>query len=185
MNIKELIEWRQYCFFCNDELAIVPEIKVEAKFSIDNNYFTIESRFVNLSIHVETGEIIIPNVSELEKDKIMVDEFFLQRFDFKIVCKCLSCVENGREYQYYGSISFDTSIKSADVSLLIETFSFNSWAITQQKDRDLPWESMFYLKKNPEYKFSLKDKMKISFLDLKKLTPEKLENKIKTYIVFS
>src|SRR5512147_553798 len=99
MNIKELMEWRQDCFFCHEELTVFPVIGgVTAQFSITNNYFKIKSRFLNFQVHIETGEVV-----DLQED-ITVEEL-IKRTRLKIACKCLSCRDNGRLYEYSGNMS--------------------------------------------------------------------------------
>jgi len=185
MNIKELMEWRQDCFFCHKELTLFSEISGDriTPCFIKNDWFVIESKFINLSIHVETGEIVLSvDALEQEKDKILVDQIL--KSDLKIVHKCLSCIEYNNVYQYYGTISLTSFIKTAEIILFTETVVFNNWALTQ-KIISKNGEAIIYFRKAPEYKMSLKNTIKVPFIDLKKITPDKLELKIKTYIVFS
>lgn len=179
MNIKELMDWRHDCFFCHEELTIFPEVSgVEAQFSIINNYFEIKSRFVNLSIHIETGKIV-----ELEQDKIMVDEF-LQRAFLGITCKCLSCTGRDHLYKYSGALSF-ISDKSASIYYFQESVYINDYVFEQHKLNNQQCGYVRVIKKQYIDKSSVNTEIRTPFLDLKKLTPEKLEHKLKTYIIFS
>lgn len=181
MNIKELIEWRNDCFFCHKELTTTIEMNgVNTDFSIENNYFSIESKFVNLLIHIETGEIILNGALKLEEDKIMVDEF-LQRTNFNIICSCLPCRKLGFLYKYSGSTSI---LFNRNVSILLfrENLYLNNYIYEQQKINNRQWGSIKSIYPNTS---SQNNEIIIPFLDLKKLTLEQLEYKLKTYIVFS
>jgi hypothetical protein len=194
MNIKELMEWRHDCFFCGEELTLFPTIGgLTATFSIEENFLVVKSQFVNLSIHIETGE-----VCDKEKDKVTVDEF-LRMSQLKITAKCISCEGSGRLYQYYGSITQVPSLdRTMNVSMLREeVMIINDWIYGQQK-LDIEngpelreWGHIKTFKKNvgegpPSVVDILSaDGVRTPFLDLKKLTPEKLENKLKTYLIFS
>jgi len=190
MNIKELIDWRKDCFFCGEELTIFPTIGgLDATFSINDDFLVIESRFVNLSIHMETGAVVEP-----EGQKITVDEF-LKRSNLKITAKCLSCEGSGRLYQYYGTVSLiPFTTRTTNVSMLREeVMILNEWIFGQQKLDDPPkeWGHVKTFRKNvgngpPSVVDILSaDGVTTPFLDLKKITPEKLENKLKIYILFS
>jgi|SRR5579885_1759165 len=195
MNIKELIEWRHDCFFCGEELTLFPEIGgLTASFSIEKDFLVVKSKFVNLSVHTETGEVV-----DEENDKVTVDEF-LRASQLKITAKCLSCEGSGRLYQYYGSITLiPLTSRKMNVSMLREeVMIINDWIFGQQKldvgdngPELKEWGSVKTFKKNigdgpPSVVDILSaDGVRTPFLDLKKLTPERLENKLKTYITFS
>lgn len=181
MNIKELIEWRHDCFFCHSKLSISLEINgVEDLFWIENDYLIIQSEPINLSIHIETGKLF-----DLNQSEIMIDEF-LQKSHFKIVCKCLYCIEPIHQfYRYSGAISLiPLPYRSINIFHFREVVHNYNLIFVQQKSNNREWGTISCVK-NGE-KFSVNSyELTIPFLDLKKITPAKLEQKLKTYIVFS
>lgn len=68
MNIKELISWREKCFFCQNELSILPRLggSKEIEYSLTDKYLSISSRFffffffemnINIITHSITKDI--------------------------------------------------------------------------------------------------------------------------------
>jgi hypothetical protein len=186
MNIKELMEWRQDCFFCHEELTVFPVIGgVTAQFSIINNYFKIKSRFLNFQIHIETGEVV-----DLQEDDITANDL-INRTRLKITCKCLSCRDNGRLYEYSGNMSLSPLLNKQTFTFREKVAITNKWLFSQIKNYNDQWGIIKTFRKNddilpPKSKYELVgDYITTPFFDLKKLTPEKLEHRLKTYIVFS
>jgi hypothetical protein len=189
MNIKELMAWRQDCFFCHEDLTIFPEVGgLDASFSIENDLLHMKSKYVNLSVHVVTGEV----VETEDQDKVTIDEF-LKRSSLKITAKCLNCEGTGRFYSYYGTVSLmPFTTRSTDISLFREeVMIINDWIFSQNKVDGREWGAIKTFKveigAGPPSVVDIlsRESIRTPFLDLKKLTPERLENKLKTYIVFS
>jgi hypothetical protein len=186
MNIKELIDWRQDCFFCHEELTIFPVVNgISAQCFIKDNHFIIKSRFTNLSIHIETGKTVT-----LNEDEVMVDDI-VNSTQLKIACKCLACKENGCLYEYSGSMSLSPLLNKQSFTFREKVAITNKWLFCQIQNCGGEWGIIKTFKRNddiltPQSKFELmKSHIKTPFFDLKKLTPVKLEHKLKTYIVFS
>jgi hypothetical protein len=190
MNIKELIGWRETCFFCQGELSIFPEVGgLSAKYSIQDDWLKLESKFLNFSVHTVTGDVIEPPGQESTIDA------FLKRQSLRICFQCVDCEQAGRRYKYAGHVRLlpftnrSTGITAFEEELHIA----GKWFFRQFKDEG---ESIGTLRawRNPAREgaapYSVVDQLgnsaiKTPYLDLKRLSPEKLENKLKTYIVFS
>lgn len=186
MNIKELIEWRPDCFFCHEELSIFPVIGgATAGFSINNNYFRIKSKFLNFQVHIETGEVV-----DLQEDDITTNDL-INKTQLKITCKCLSCKENGYLYEYSGSMSLSPMLNKQLFTFREKVAVANKWLFSQVRNCNGQWGIIKTFRKNddiqpPKSKYELVgDYITTPFFDLKKITPEKLEHRLKTYIVFS
>lgn len=186
MNIKELMEWRKDCFFCHEELAIVPLFgDGSTQFNIENDCLIVKSRFINFSIHIENGTL-----TDFQSDNLMSDDF-INNSHLKITCKCLSCKSTGYYYEYSGKIPLSPLFGKQRFVFREKVVRLNDWFYCQIKGANDQWGILKTFKKNelikaPTSKYELIGGRIITpFLDLKRLTPEKLENKLKTYIVFS
>lgn len=180
------MEWRQDCFFCHEELSVFPVIGgITAEFSITNNYFKIKSRFLNFQIHTETGEVV-----DCQEDDITTNEL-INKTQLKITCKCLACKENGCLYEYSGSMSLSPMLNKQSFTFREKVAITNRWLFSQIKNCGGEWGIIKTFRKDddaqpPNHKYKLTSSfIKTPFFDLQKLTPEKLEHRLKTYIVFS
>jgi hypothetical protein len=184
MNIKELMEWRYDCFFCHKALIMQPiifERDVDSEtwvkpFSIKDDILIIENESMTLSIHIKTGELV-----DLNQEKIMVKDYLKSKrlyFDFK----CLSCTSRPQLYHYQGKISI-THKKYIDIPAIYEYVYINNYFLSQVVSQEVINCNIRVYDNNENY--IPNSDITISFLDLKKIAPEKLEQKIKTFIVFS
>lgn len=175
MNIKELLEWRNDCFYCGSELDIFPSMNgCTGSYCIKDDWLIAESRFINFSINIINGEFVKP-------EKYTGDlADFVNRGFFKIVKRCSDCYHDGRIYSYSGWIVWLES-KMTHVINIEEIVENNNYILIQ----DLEKETAALSLPAPKSFDFLPSSFKLPFFDLKKINNKQLENKIKTYAVFS
>lgn len=186
MSIKELLAWRSNCFFCQDELVIIPIFGDSSTvFNIENDYLFVKSDFWDFSIHIENGTII-----DNRQDNLMSDDF-INNSQLKIKCKCISCTSRGYIYEYSGNISLSPMMNHRKFVFRERVSILGKWHFCQIQNNNDRWGIVNTFKKDHDLnatnpKFELAGGRIITpFLDLVQLTPERLEHKLKTYIVFS
>lgn len=179
MNLKDFISWRKQCFFCKEELTIVPQISgVRAEFSIKDGYLDIASRYVNFMFHIETGLI-----DKSRDNRLDLDAFLTYR-EVEIEVKCLNCVN--RNYSYSGIYRADVHKAYMKMIHFIESLCYNNIAIRQFPIINNGITYVYpHVSENGYDAYVKRSNIKINYIDLFKTTPEILENKIKTYIIFS
>lgn len=189
MNIRELLDWRSNCFFCQDELVIIPNMGgAIATYKIEDDWLFLESTFVNLAINVLDGTI-----KEIDNsDKVTVDEY-IKRMNFIISFKCSSCLSN-KHYSYQGKVNINNNQQLAQVSALTETlYIVDKWIYTQSKLYEnesgqlKSWKLLNNDQRAIPNAVDRKGELVINtpFINLNNTTPEKLDNKLRTIMVFS
>ena len=200
MNLKEFLDWRSDCFFCREELYLHPETAgLNTEFSLTNNIFNISSRYVNFSFDIISGVIETPVHTSL----VDVVGFFKQQ-GILIRMRCHDCnIHTHRSYVYSGCFKGDMETGKIYLSSMSETVVVvNKYFLVQDippshplPDPPLSMPSCIRAWSNRPLTFNsmgqgllptttLPD-IKVPYINLLKTTPEALENKIKTYFLFS
>lgn len=175
MNIEEFINWRERCFFCQDELEIFLYIGEESpRFSKQDDWLRTEHHRFKVSIHIKTGKI---------RNDGMANDVFHAYFDksiIKLQAACRACWshEAGGRYEYHGILipnKNKTKIKSIEVAerIIVQ----KEFSINQSKIGGV-------LRIYSKSYHSFDSCIDLPYLDLRKVTPEILKNKVKTYTVF-
>jgi hypothetical protein len=187
MNIKDLVNWRKNCFHCGEELSIVPSMaNLFVKFDVKDNLFYADNSFLGFAVHIETGEIVIDD--SMRGGPVDVN-MLLNNRALEIKFKCEFCSPEECYYDYsvhYRADQEHTHMESGD---LVETlYCRDKYYIFQYKDINQASISSWRKLAGKTF-FGAKPKdianIIVPYLDLFKLTPEKLESKIKTFILFS
>lgn len=148
------------------------------QFYIENDCLAIKSRFTSFSVNIENDKII-----ELQEE-CLAD--FLNKTRLQFTFKCLFCGDSERLYRYSANMSLCPFINERTFTFR-EKVATNNWLLSQTKNTINEWGIIKTFKKNPLNGLLTFNKSAITtpFFDLKKMTPEKLEYKLKTHIVFS
>jgi hypothetical protein len=190
MNIKELFNWREKCFFCQEELVITPVLgNLSAIFAIEGDWIHIQSNSIQFSLNMINGL-----VKEIEPSvKITADEL-LKRVSLKLTFECTQCINgSGSFYNYEGRINF-FQLNIAKVTMFSESLHlFDKWIFSQYKKflkneeygEISSWKILKADQPGIPGTIAINLPIKTGFIDLSKTTPEKLDNKLKTLIVFS
>lgn len=170
MNIQELLDYRTNCFYCSSVLEIFPSINFGiGKFSITDNWLRAESRFIQMDIHVLTGEVQYPEGQETTVDQVLKNK------SLKLTLSCLNCPHEDRLYEFGGWITRD--VTTVIVSDMYELLMDDNY-ILRQNLGDKTAGTLKWTNKTP---------FKLPYLDTKNknITPDYMKNKLKTYLVFS
>jgi hypothetical protein len=194
MNLQELINWRKDCFFCGDELAIYPEVNgLQGEFSLKDNIFTVYSTYFSFSFYTDSGILNIP-------DKIGLDlHNFLNRQSINIKLQCQECTAatNGQMYNYEGNFRATRDLKVINMTSLSErVYVVDKFTLHQFVDHSVPelrtalitpWNKrrLLFDSMGQGVAPSMITQIKTPYINLFKNNPESLENKIRTYILFS
>jgi hypothetical protein len=183
MNFKEFIHWRHDCFFCQKDMFICQDMDDTGyDLSLEGNYCAIASRYVAFSFHMETGELDVP-------DKLGVDlHAFLTRQSINVNMVCLNC-SNINKYSYVGCFRANVHTKKVNMEIMTEhvnllcKFKLSQFIIHPRPE--LLTAIISPQKRNLFDNEATYTKITTPYLNLFKMTPESLEKKIKTYILFS
>ena len=136
----------------------------------------ITTSFFSFNIDIETGQI-----KEETGYKTTVDLFLKQQLPIILTVECLNCNFNNTKYEYTGKI---TRILGSDrfthVFSLTESVYINGMLLVQNWANDTA-----YIAKKSIRELNSKDIIDIRPIDLTRVSAEHLENKLKTYILFS
>jgi hypothetical protein len=186
MNIIDAPNWRKQCFHCGEELSFYPLISQDiwTKCYVEGRLLHIKNSFLGFTIHLETGEIVIDD--SLNGDisrKLIINKPLELQF------KCDFCDPDKCYYDYCVHYAANTELSHMEFKNIRETlYHRDKYYIFQYKDINQASISS-WSRVAAEAPLGPKPKdianVSVPYIDLFKLTPDKLEQKIKTYIVFS
>lgn len=162
---------------------MLPQISgVKAEFKIEDGYFNIQSRYINFNFHMDMGTI--------RKTHHDVDlEAFLDKREVELLVKCPECESNGRYYCYVGIYKSNPDKTHMDIYSFTEKVAYDGIMLNQ-----FPFRGKAKVEVYKQFNVSGTDadtshfkraKIDIHYIDLARTSPDKLKNKIKTYITFS
>lgn len=168
MNIRELIEWRERCYFCQGDLDIFPSIGgLLAEFSFKDGFFEIKASHLHMHIDMESGQMIsVPNHPT-------VNSLFLKSTPLVLEMRCLKCRALDK-YSYTGNVK-NWGDGYAWVCQLSEYVSVGELGLYQNHK----------LGKYAEITKRSKPILEIPMIDLNQVSPSKLKTKLKTLLTFS
>lgn len=168
MNLQEFMDWRKDCFVCGTELELTihePSIRVK-RFSLIEDRFVARISYYDFSI--KRNENII--VNDGTSSDILL-KFLKKGIDIRMICPQSSHYD----YQTNISVADDLTFTIPYVGEIVKTEKFH---MKQRSDCvcEVHFKSAFA--KPPRM-------LTLPYLDLNKTTFNKLQDKIKTHIVFS
>ena len=185
MNLKSFMLWRSRCFFCGEELLMLPSIAGirTANYSIENNYFTVFSKYLNFKFHLETGFIVKrTNDPDLEA-------YLARRGEVEFNMKCSQCETDGKYYSYYGRFLTTNEKTHMEMGGIIERVVYEGIILTQFPLEGVGTVEVYRLfnidSADEDTSLVKKIKIDIPYIDLAQTNLDKIKNKIKTYITFS
>lgn len=166
MNLQEFMDWRKDCFVCGSELELSihePSISVK-RFSLTEDSFIVRISYYGFSVMRHENFIINNGTSP---DVLL--KFLKKGIEIRMICPASS------HYFYKTNISVmdDLTFTIPYVGEIIITEKF---VIKQRNDYKC---EVFFAPKTGSPSLTL------PYLDLNKTTFNKLQEKLKTYIVFS
>jgi len=184
MNIKELSSWRKTCFHCGEELSIHPSMAgIYTRFYVKNNFFYSENSFLGFGVHLETGKLVVSDPIGVDLPKLLTSQALEIKF------KCDFCEPEVCYYDYSAKYRANPEQTHMICSSMGETlYHRDKYYIFQYKDINQASISS-WSKVAAEAPLGPKPKeianVWVPYINLFNLTPDKLEQKIKTYVLFS
>lgn len=185
MNIKDFMAWRPYCVFCNEELIFTiqfPNYPLDEcekpEYFIKDEALHFVSRYVSLTVDIISGYVDSP---DKHKPEIAA---FISRQDLEVRAECGQCAAYNRFYRHAGFYKGNQNLTHMTFFDVREIVVVDNMYLHQSRTK----RSALANKLTPDGKWWRTRKIDdtpIPYIDLSKIKPETLANKIKTCIIFS
>jgi len=176
------MEWRPNCFFCEEKLFVSMQFTgyrledcEKPEFFIEDELLHFRSDFMEVSVDIISG-FVQSNSHPVEMTS------FLARNTLELKAKCLQCLQDGRVYAHMGTYGPDARFTHFKMTDLSEVIVNGNIYFQQSQTKQIAIISTLSEKDDKLLKSS---GLSIPYIDLSKIKPETLANKIKTYITFS